>query len=203
MAQSEVLWFEAVKRSHVGIVGGKNSSLGEMVQTLSAKGVRVPPGFATTADAYWHYHRRQPAPAGDLGPPRRDDAPARRRWPRPGRRSAAPSSTANGRRIRPRRYRPPMSNLCKRAGKDELDVAVRSSATAEDLPDASFAGQQETFLNIRGDNALCSTPAGAATRRCSPTGRSAIARPRASTICRWRCRSASSRWCAPTSAAPA
>ena len=53
--QPDILWFEAVKRSHVGLVGGKNSSLGEMVQTLSSQGVSVPPGFATTASAYWRF----------------------------------------------------------------------------------------------------------------------------------------------------
>jgi len=160
LAQSEVLWFEAVKRSHVGIVGGKNSSLGEMVQTLSAKGVRVPPGFATTADAYWHYieanslrqvisDRLAEMNAGkktlaETGQAIRS-AFVHGEWPAE---TAKAISTA-------------YVELCKRAGKDQLDVAVRSSATAEDLPDASFAGQQETFLNIRGERALLD-----ACRRC-------------------------------------
>ena len=80
--------------------------------------------------------------------------PAMRRLPKLGRRSAGLSCVANGRRISQRPSRPPMPNLCRRSGKTDGDVAVRSSATAEDLPDASFAGQQETFLNIRGDAAL-------------------------------------------------
>ena len=160
MAQSEVLWFEAVKRSHVGIVGGKNSSLGEMVQTLSARGVQVPPGFATTADAYWHYIEANQL--RQVISDRLDDMSAGKKtlaetgqairsaflhgeWPAD---TADAISTA-------------YVELCKRAGKNELDVAVRSSATAEDLPDASFAGQQETFLNIRGQRALLD-----ACRRC-------------------------------------
>ena len=86
---------------------------------------------------------------------------ARNRSPKPGRRSAPPSSTANGRRKPlPQSSRPTRSSANAPAGR-ELDVAVRSSATAEDLPDASFAGQQETFLNIRGERALLD-----ACRRC-------------------------------------
>jgi pyruvate,water dikinase len=156
----EVLWFEETNRADVARVGGKNSSLGEMVRALSAKGVRVPPGFATTADAYWHFvdanHLRarvaellaqlsagkatlaatgQAIRAAFLGG----------QWPAD---TAAEIVAA---------YR----DLCKRAGRSEVDVAVRSSATAEDLPDASFAGQQETFLNIRGDSQLLD-----ACRRC-------------------------------------
>ena len=160
MAQSEVLWFEAVKRSHVGIVGGKNSSLGEMVQTLSAKGVRVPPGFATTADAYWHYveaNQLRQLISDRLG----EMSAGKKTLAETGQaiRSAFlhgewPADTAEA-------ITAAYAELCKRARKDELDVAVRSSATAEDLPDASFAGQQETFLNIRGQRALLD-----ACRRC-------------------------------------
>ena len=158
--QPDVLWFESVKRTHVGLVGGKNSSLGEMVQTLSAKGVRVPPGFATTASAYWRY-----VDANSLRQvisDRLDEMTAGKKtlaetgqairtaflhgdWPA----ETAETITSS------------YAELCKRTGRDELDVAVRSSATAEDLPDASFAGQQETFLNIRGDRALLD-----ACRRC-------------------------------------
>ena len=105
--------------------------------------------------------RRQRPPAGHLGSSRRDGGGQENRSPKPDRRSAPPFSTANGRQ----KPQPPIfssyKELCKRAGRSELDVAVRSSATAEDLPDASFAGQQETFLNIRGDRALLD-----ACRRC-------------------------------------
>ncbi|SDB50439.1 phosphoenolpyruvate synthase [Bauldia litoralis] len=158
--QPDVLWFEAVKRTHVGLVGGKNSSLGEMVQTLSGKGVRVPPGFATTASAYWRYveanglrqvisdHLDEMAAGkkslAETGQAIRT-AFLHGEWPED---TAATIFTS-------------YKELGKRAGRSELDVAVRSSATAEDLPDASFAGQQETFLNIRGERALLD-----ACRRC-------------------------------------
>ncbi len=156
----EVLWFEETNRTDVARVGGKNSSLGEMVRQLSAKGVRVPPGFATTADAYWHYVAANglrervagllakladgKATLAETGQAIRTAFLAGE-WPAD---TAAEIVAA---------YR----TLSQRSGKAEVDVAVRSSATAEDLPDASFAGQQETFLNIRGDKQLLD-----ACRRC-------------------------------------
>ncbi|MCB1485984.1 MAG: phosphoenolpyruvate synthase, partial [Bauldia sp.] len=158
--QPDVLWFEAVKRSHVGLVGGKNSSLGEMVQTLSSQGVRVPPGFATTASAYWRFIEANGL--RQVIADRLDEmAAGKKTLAQTGEaiRSAFlhgdwPAETAEA-------ITTHYAELCKRADRSELDVAVRSSATAEDLPDASFAGQQETFLNIRGDRALLD-----ACRRC-------------------------------------
>jgi len=148
-----VIRFDDVRRADVGQVGGKNSSLGEMVQTLEPKGIRVPPGFATTAEAYWRFIEANELKApisgllADLDRGEITLAEAGReireivlkgKWPAD---TAEAIATA---------YR----ELCKRTGKQDVDVAVRSSATAEDLPDASFAGQQETYLNIRGEKAL-------------------------------------------------
>jgi pyruvate,water dikinase len=150
---SPVLWFEAVGRGDVARVGGKNASLGEMVGKLGAHGVRVPPGFATTADAYWHFIdanglkapitealARLAAGKATLAETGRTirDLFVKAEWP---------AATADAIRVA-------YAELCRRAGKPDADVAVRSSATAEDLPDASFAGQQETYLNVRGDKAL-------------------------------------------------
>ena len=155
-----VIWFEEVGRGDVGSVGGKNSSLGEMVQTLAPKGIRIPPGFATTADAYWDYvdangfRQKVTDLLAEMNAGKATLAETgmairtlllRGEWPE---RTAAAIVGA-------------YSRLCERTGKEAVDVAVRSSATAEDLPDASFAGQQETFLNIRGDKALLD-----ACRRC-------------------------------------
>ncbi|MEJ2378330.1 MAG: phosphoenolpyruvate synthase [Pseudolabrys sp.] len=155
-----VLWFENVGRHDVAKVGGKNASLGEMVANLGSKGVQVPPGFATTADAYWRYIeanglKQKIADAlGKLAAGKMTLAETgaairtmfvQGEWPK---------ETAEA-------IRSHYAELCKRAGKKDADVAVRSSATAEDLPDASFAGQQETYLNIRGDKALLD-----ACRRC-------------------------------------
>jgi len=156
----QVQWFEQVGRGDVARVGGKNASLGEMVRTLAPKGIKVPPGFATTADAYWHFMDENvirsrvkdfltALDGGSMSLAETGHAIRstflRGEWPAD---TAAAITSA---------YR----ELCKRAGKTDLDVAVRSSATAEDLPEASFAGQQETFLNIRGERALLD-----ACRRC-------------------------------------
>ncbi len=155
-----VIWFEELSRTDVGLVGGKNSSLGEMVSNLTQAGIKVPAGFATTADAYrayMTYNHLDDLIATTLsqeadGKISLQEAGQTIRaaiikgdWPQDIRDSLIQS------------YR----ELRKRSGSDELPVAVRSSATAEDLPDASFAGQQETYLNVRGEKALLNT-----CRRC-------------------------------------
>ncbi len=156
----EVIWFDDLKRQDVGLVGGKNASLGEMVQALGGEGIKVPPGFATSADAYRGYLK-----ANSL-----DDLIAEELEKLA---SGKKSLPATGRAVRaavlegdwPEATRQAILEayraLGKRVGIDDPAVAVRSSATAEDLPDASFAGQQETFLNVRGESALLD-----ACRRC-------------------------------------
>ncbi|MFO1350535.1 MAG: phosphoenolpyruvate synthase [Gammaproteobacteria bacterium] len=143
------LWFNKLGMNDVARVGGKNASLGEMISHLTALGVRVPNGFATTAEAF-----REFLAASDLADKVRgalakldtDDVRA---------------LTDTGARIRQWILAAPLPAALERAIRDdyqaleresgpELAVAVRSSATAEDLPDASFAGQQETLLNVRG-----------------------------------------------------
>lgn len=157
---SPIIWLEKLGRGDVARVGGKNASLGEMVSNLAEEGVRVPPGFATTADAYWRYVEANglrrviadslSALAAGHAPLAEVGATIRREFLR----GTWPQDTAEAIQAS---YR----ELCRRAGKTDADVAVRSSATAEDLPDASFAGQQETYLNIRGEVALLD-----ACRRC-------------------------------------
>ena len=145
-----VLWLDHLRLSDLAQVGGKNSSLGEMIGHLGQLGVSVPGGFATTADAFEEfiryntltqriYDRLDGLDIDDVG-----------------------TLMAVGREIRQWVMDAPLqptldaaireayAELCKRAGADQVSVAVRSSATAEDLPDASFAGQQETFLNVTG-----------------------------------------------------
>lgn len=146
-----VLWFDEIGMTDLPAVGGKNASLGEMVSHLSALGVRVPGGFATTADAYRRFLAHDglgdqiAALLRDLDT---DDVAA---------------LTRVGGEIRASIERHPLPEdleidirtaydrlLHDDADPDAVTWAVRSSATAEDLPDASFAGQQETFLNIGG-----------------------------------------------------
>jgi pyruvate,water dikinase len=148
-----VAWLADVGQGDVGRVGGKNASLGEMIQRLRGAGVRVPDGFATTAQAY-----RDFLAAHDLAGPIRA-------WLARHQRRAVPLARAGAaiRRLFLERPLPPevaeaiaaaYRALGERVGRAEPAVAVRSSATAEDLPEASFAGQQETFLNVRGERAL-------------------------------------------------
>ena len=148
-----VIWFEELTRRDVPLVGGKNASLGEMVRELGSRGIRVPDGFATVADAYRAY----------LGANGLDGLVARTMDALDAGRTDLHTA---GRRIRaaiaggewPEDLRAEIAaayaELSERSGQPDVPVAVRSSATAEDLPDASFAGQQETFLNIRGEAAV-------------------------------------------------
>ena len=159
-AASHVVWLEDVRRNDVGRVGGKNASLGEMVSALDARGVRVPPGFATTAQAYRNYLKANgltetiAGALADLAAGHATLAETGQKLRTAILRGTWPKETAQA-------IGSAYAELCRRAGRADLDVAVRSSATAEDLPDASFAGQQETFLNIRGERALLD-----ACRRC-------------------------------------
>ncbi len=150
-----VIWFDDLRLADVSSVGGKNASLGEMISQLSHAGVRVPAGFATTVDAYRDFlaqhglAQRIETTLADLNT---EDVKA---------------LAATGAQIRawivetplPPRLEKEISiayeKILREAEISDISVAVRSSATAEDLADASFAGQQETFLNIRGlDNLL-------------------------------------------------
>ncbi|CAJ0771698.1 phosphoenolpyruvate synthase [Ralstonia chuxiongensis] len=157
---AHVVWFEALRRTDVPRVGGKNASLGEMVATLAGRGVNVPPGFALTAEAFWRFvdaNSLQPVIASalaELDGGKLSLADAGLTIRRAMLRGEWPAETADAIRLA-------YDELNRRVGQVDIDVAVRSSATAEDLPEASFAGQQETYLNIRGERALLD-----ACRRC-------------------------------------
>ncbi|MFN3215784.1 MAG: phosphoenolpyruvate synthase [Acidimicrobiales bacterium] len=150
---------DEMTNTDVDQVGGKNASLGEMIQNLADRGIRVPGGFATTAAAY-----RAFLDANDLEDhiaDRIDELHGGAELAVVGEsireaflRSDFPDEVDDA-------IRGAYDEFCERLGRGEVDVAVRSSATAEDLPEASFAGQQDTFLNIVGIDALLE-----ATRRC-------------------------------------
>ncbi|MDR3415775.1 MAG: phosphoenolpyruvate synthase [Nevskia sp.] len=149
MGTPTVVWFKQLGMHDVERVGGKNSSLGEMIQHLSKAGVSVPDGFATTADAYREFLAHEGLADrinAQLASLDIDDVQALARTGKAIREAVvkAPFPAALEKEIRDA-YR----QLLDQSGPD-ISVAVRSSATAEDLPDASFAGQQETFLNVRG-----------------------------------------------------
>ncbi|MDX1343206.1 MAG: PEP/pyruvate-binding domain-containing protein, partial [Reinekea sp.] len=146
--------FSELRLTDVPLVGGKNASLAEMYRELSGAGVKVPNGFATTADAYWalldenHLRDRITGLLADLD---KRDVDALKRCGSTIRslirHATLPAQLAN-------ELRQAYHELSQEGG---ADVAVRSSATAEDLPNASFAGQQETYLNVQGEEALMET----------------------------------------------
>lgn len=148
-----VRWLETVSSADTDLVGGKNSSLGEMIGNLKEQGVRVPDGFATTADAYRAFlsanglDEKIPSILDELASGKRELADAGRAVRDLFAESEFPTDTADA-------IREAYATLGERYGVEDVDVAVRSSATAEDLPDASFAGQQETYLNITGADEL-------------------------------------------------
>ena len=148
-----VRWFEEIKIEDVPLVGGKNASLGEMYRELSSQGIKIPNGFATTAEAYWHVINSE----GILDKLKETMAGLDK--------TNLADLAKRGKRARDlilgagipddlwTEIKAAYDRLCDQYGPD-TDVAVRSSATAEDLPTASFAGQQETYLNVRGYHAL-------------------------------------------------
>jgi pyruvate, water dikinase len=134
-------------------VGGKNASLGEMISHLSRLGVSVPAGFATTADAYREFLAHDGLAQRIEAELSRLDVDDVAQLARTGAKIRGWAEATP--------FAPPLERQLVEAwrqlGGDAIAVAVRSSATAEDLPDASFAGQQETFLNVRGKDDLLST----------------------------------------------
>ncbi|MGA1664000.1 MAG: PEP/pyruvate-binding domain-containing protein, partial [Methylophilaceae bacterium] len=144
-----VIPFEKLRNTDVGSVGGKNASLGEMISQLTQKEIRVPTGFATTAQAFQEFLKHN-----NLGIQIESELEHLDT-------NDVQQLAASGKKIRNWIMQTPFpteldhaieeeyETLIQRSS-NEMTFAVRSSATAEDLPDASFAGQQESFLNIHG-----------------------------------------------------
>jgi pyruvate,water dikinase len=148
-----IRWFDETSIEDVPLVGGKNASLGEMYRSLTPKGVKIPNGFSVTAEAYWHVLK-----AGGILDKLKQTLE--------GLDTTDVSELAKrGKNARDlilgaglpddlwQEIKKAYDSLCEQYG-ENTDVAVRSSATAEDLPTASFAGQQESYLNVRGYPAL-------------------------------------------------
>ena len=141
--------FTSLNLQNISLVGGKNASLGELIQALEQGGIQVPHGFAITVDAYQEYLKS-------------DNLTEKIKFYLTGLEQENITLEQAGNRIRQLFYQSPIpeavqtqigdayEELCRFYDTDKVDVAVRSSATAEDLPDASFAGQQESYLNVRG-----------------------------------------------------
>jgi pyruvate, water dikinase len=148
-----IRWFEEVGIDDIPLVGGKNASLGELVRELASQEIKVPNGFAVTAEAYWDFiasaglESKLRGILADL-----DTGDAANLQQRGSALRQALMSAALPDELK-QQIAAAYRALSEAAG-GRLDVAVRSSATAEDLPDASFAGQQETYLNVQGETAL-------------------------------------------------
>lgn len=150
--QDYVLWYDQLGMNDVGRVGGKNASLGEMISNLAGVGVSVPNGFATTADAFNEFLEQ--SGVNDRIYVLLDTLDT----------NDVKALAEAGKQIRQwvieTPFQPALDQAIRDAyqqlsdGNAEVSFAVRSSATAEDMPDASFAGQQETFLNVRGIDAI-------------------------------------------------
>jgi len=152
--EKNVLFFNQLEKIDVGIVGGKNSSLGEMYQKLTKKGVLVPNGFATTAKAY-HIFMAESGLKEKIQKIFEDlDTHNIENLMERGKKARELILEANFSEDLKKDILEAYKELSKENNVENLSVAVRSSATAEDLPDASFAGQQETFLNVSGEENL-------------------------------------------------
>jgi len=136
--------FETLSIKDVPLVGGKNASLGEMIGALKNQGINVPDGIATTADAYWEFVQLN-------GLESKIKSILHQSIPLEEKGKAIRTLFLEGKFSD--HFVQELANAYKKLGKN-ADVAVRSSATAEDLPDASFAGQQETYLHIQGLDAV-------------------------------------------------
>ena len=152
-----ILWFDEVSTKDVLLVGGKNASLGEMFSTLTKKGINIPNGFAITSEAYWHFLRENGVDKklkevfkkfnpNSLKSLRETGMVARKAILK----AKIPEDLKQEILINYRK-------LSRMYGDKNTDVAIRSSATAEDSKDASFAGQMETYLNVRNEKDVLSS----------------------------------------------
>ena len=158
-----ILWFDQIGIEDIPFVGGKNASLGEMYRILTPRGVKIPNGFAITATAYRYFIEKAGIKDRIRDILKTLDTKDMKNLSDRGYQVRQTILTAEFPQELKTEILTQYRNLCGAYHKDrsDVDVAVRSSATAEDLPDASFAGQQETYLNIRGDYAILD-----ACRRC-------------------------------------
>jgi len=147
-----IQFFEHLSMQDVGLVGGKNASLGEMIQHLQPLGIRIPQGFAITADAYWYLLEKNnlKQPLHELMNTVSEDDLVHLQQVAQQARTLIEQARVPDDLVE--EIRAAYHELSRRYQTEACDVAVRSSATAEDLPGASFAGQQDSYLNVKGDD---------------------------------------------------
>jgi len=152
--QKYILWFKQINSNDVPLVGGKNASLGEMVRNLSKEGINIPDGFALTSKAFWYFLKNNKIDQ-EIGEIFQKFEP-----------KSLESLKKTGKAVRDlilraefpkdleKKIRRTYKKLSKKYKQENIDTAVRSSATAEDLATASFAGQHESYLNVSGEENL-------------------------------------------------
>ncbi len=149
-----ILSFKQISKKDVALVGGKNASLGEMFSKLSRKSINIPDGFALTAKAYWYFLKKNGIDNklkelfGGFNPKSLESLQET------GREARRLISEGEFPEDLEKEILRAYGKLSKKYGEENVDIAARSSATAEDLPKASFAGQHETFLNVSGEENL-------------------------------------------------
>ncbi len=149
----DILWFDQVSLEDVSQVGGKNASLGEMIQSITELDVNVPPGFAISAKVYREFIEINQLQGG-IETHLQALSRGKQSLSQTGASIRALIASGEFSAEQVLAINDAYEQLCTRTGDDDCSVAVRSSATAEDLPEASFAGQQESYLNIQGGPAL-------------------------------------------------
>ena len=152
--EKNILWFREINIEDVPVVGGKNASLGEMYSKLTKKGIKIPNGFAVTAKAYWDFLRSAKLDKKIKKEVAGLDVHDVKELSRVGKKVRNLILKAKFSKSLEKEIITAYKELSKENKVNNLSVAVRSSATAEDLPDASFAGQQETYLNVVGEKDL-------------------------------------------------
>jgi pyruvate,water dikinase len=161
MNMQNVIWFKDLSIKDVPVVGGKNASLGEMYNTLVPKGINIPDGFAITAGAYQQFLKEAGLPGKMASVLKGLDTHNLKNLQSRGKRIREMIVSAELPRDLEEEIAAAYKKLSDKFGMKNADVAVRSSATAEDLPGASFAGQQETYLNVSSNKELM-----AAVKKC-------------------------------------
>lgn len=149
-----ILWFKEISKKDIPLVGGKNASLGEMYCALSKKGVQIPDGFAITSFAFWQFLEKNKIKEKIKEILEKFDLSTVKGIKEAGKRARNLILGANFPEDLKKEILKNYEILSKKYNQKEVDVAVRSSATAEDLPSASFAGQHESYLNVRGEKEL-------------------------------------------------
>lgn len=149
-----ILWYKDISKKDSPLVGGKNASLGEMFSQLTKKGINIPDGFALTSKAYWYFLKENKIDKRLKEIFKKFNPKSLKSLKETGKASREVILKSKFPKDLRKEIIENYNKLSQKYGQKDTDVAIRSSATAEDLKTASFAGQMETYLNIRGEKEL-------------------------------------------------